>query len=98
MEQLKILTIVTESVLENQIAEDIEKHGAHGYTITDARGKGHRGLRDAGWDYNSNIRVEIVCNLKTCNAISKFLLDTYYNDYAMITFSYDVTVQRSNKF
>ncbi len=96
MEQLKILTIITESILESQLVKEIEEHGAHGYTITDARGKGHQGVRDAGWDYNSNIRIEVVCNIQTCNTISQFLVENYYDSYAMITFSYDVTVQRSN--
>jgi hypothetical protein len=98
MEQLKILTIITESILEHTLVEGIEKRGAHGYTITDARGKGHQGLRTGGWDYNSNIRIEIVCTASVCNDLSEYLMDKYYDDYAMITFTYDVTVQRSNKF
>jgi hypothetical protein len=98
MEQLKILTIITEAVLEQILVKEIEEHGAHGYTITDARGKGHQGLRNAGWDYNSNIRIEIVCTSEVSENISTFLRENYYDDYAMITFSYDATVQRSNKF
>ena len=41
---LKLLTIVTEAALENTLAKTIERLGAHGYTITDARGKGGRGV------------------------------------------------------
>src|SRR6056297_1877386 len=37
---LKLLTVVTESVLEPQLVRDIERLGARGYTITNARGKG----------------------------------------------------------
>jgi hypothetical protein len=98
MEQLKVLTIITESVLENSLVKEIEDHGAHGYTITDARGKGHRGLRDGGWDYNSNIRIEVICTEIVCEGISSHLQDKYYDDYAMISFTHDVTVLRSNKF
>ena len=36
----KLLTIVTEAALENILIKDIERLGAQGYTITDARGKG----------------------------------------------------------
>lgn len=98
MEQLKLLTIVTESVLEHTLVKEIEEHGAHGYTITDARGKGHQGLRDGGWDYNSNIRIEVICTEAVCEEISSHLQNKYYDDYAMISFTYDCSVLRSNKF
>lgn len=98
MEQLKILTIITESILEHSLAKEIEAHGAHGYTVTDARGKGHQGLRDGEWDYNSNIRIEIVCTPSVCEGLSSHIQDKYYDDYAMISFTYDIEVLRSNKF
>jgi nitrogen regulatory protein PII len=96
--QLKVLTIVTEALLEHILVKEIEKHGAHGYTITEARGKGTHGVRNAGWDNNANVRIEIVCTEEVCQSITKHLQDKYYDDYAMISFFYDATVQRNNKF
>ncbi len=93
-----VLTIVTESILEHTLAEEIEKYGAHGYTITDARGKGSQGLRDADWDNNSNIRMEIICNNETCEKLTQHFKEKYYDDFAMITFSHEITVIRNNKF
>lgn len=94
----KLLTIVTEAVLESVLIKDIERLGAHGYTVSDARGKGHRGVRSSAWDTSSNIRVEVLCDQKTADAIAAHLQARYYADYAMILFVTDVAVLRPEKF
>ena len=43
----EFLTIVTEASLESALLRDFERLGAHGYTVTDARGTGSRGVRNA---------------------------------------------------
>lgn len=94
----KLLTVVTESALESRMRRDLQRLGASGYTITDARGKGHRGVRDAGWDASGNIRVEVVCDEPTARRIAAHLQQTYYDDYAMILLLSDVEVMRPEKF
>ena len=94
----KLLTIITESALENTLVRDIERLGAHGYTITDARGKGTRGVRNAGWEATSNIRIEIICDPATAGRIADHLREHYYQDYAMTLFLVDVGVLRPEKF
>ncbi|GAB4550529.1 MAG: hypothetical protein Tsb007_02080 [Rhizobacter sp.] len=59
----KLLTIVCESALETTLLSALESMGARGYTVTDARGKGGRGRRDATWGPHANIRVEVLCNV-----------------------------------
>ena len=93
-----LLTIITESSLENRLVSDIEKLGAHGYTISDCRGKGARGARDAEWDYDSNIRVEVICSRETADAIAAHLQKRYYKDFAMVVFHDEVSVLRPEKF
>ncbi len=95
---MKLITIVTESILEHSLVEDIERLGARGYTITNARGKGHRGVRDAGWASDSNIRIEVVCESQVINAIAEHLNETYYKNYAMMLYLSDVQVLRPEKF
>lgn len=97
-ESRKLVTIVCESVLEARLVKDIEALGAHGYTITDARGKGHRGVRNAGWEQTGNIRIEVVCDERTATAIATHLKQHYYDDYAMILYASDVSVLRPEKF
>lgn len=97
-EQRKLLTLIAESALESRLAKDIEALGAHGYTITDARGKGNRGVRDAGWDQSGNIRIDVVCDASTASAIAAHMQQHYYENYAMILFTTDVDVLRPEKF
>ena len=52
---------ITEAILEVELCEVLEQLGATGYTVTNARGSGHRGIRDAGWSSSSNVRIEVVC-------------------------------------
>lgn len=94
----KMLTIITEAALETTLVRDIEKLGAHGYTISDARGKGRRGVRSAGWGPSSNIRIEILCSEERASAIASHCRDHYYDDYAMTIFILDVGVLRPEKF
>jgi nitrogen regulatory protein PII len=94
----RLITIVTEAILELELCETLEKLGSTGYTVTNARGSGHRGIRDAGWSSSSNVRVEVVCNDDVAQRIATHLRDNYYNDYAMILFESDVRVLRPEKF
>lgn len=94
----KLLTVVTESALESQLTRDLPSLGAVGYTITNARGKGHRGVRQAGWEADRNIRVEIVCDGETARRIAAHLRERYYDNYAMILWVSDVEVMRPRKF
>lgn len=94
----KLLTVITESALESSLISDIEKLGARGYTITDARGKGGRGARNASWEASGNIRMEIICDDKKADAIANHLRERYYDNYAMILTLTDVEVLRPEKF
>lgn len=94
----RLLTIVTESVLEQEVCEQLEDLGATGYTVTNARGKGSRGVRDAGWSSSSNVRVEIVCSEYAAQRIAEHMRRKYYDHYAMIIFEADVRVLRPDKF
>jgi hypothetical protein len=94
----KLLTIVTEAALESRLINDIEQLGALGYTITNARGKGSRGLRSGSWEASANIRIEVICGPDLAKQIANHLQKKYYDNYAMVTFSSDVEVLRPNKF
>lgn len=94
----KLLTIVTEAAIERVLLQDLGRLGASGYTVTDARGKGSRGVRNSAWDASSNIRIEVVCDAATADAIAAHLRARYYENYAMILFTSDVEVLRPTKF
>lgn len=94
----RLLTIVTEAVLERELVAELEALGVRGYTITDARGKGGRGTRKSDWAQEGNIRVEIVCETAVAERVAARLRERYYDHYAMILFLQDVSVLRPDKF
>ena len=94
----KLLTVICEAGLESRLAEDVMRLGAHGYTVTDARGRGARGVRNAAWDSAANIRLEVVCEERIAQQIAGYLQQHYYDNFAMILFSVDVEVLRPEKF
>jgi hypothetical protein len=93
-----LLTVVCEASLEAALAADLDALAARGYTITDARGRGARGVRDAAWPESANIRVEVLCDAATAERIVDHLERRYYADYAMIVFLSEVAIPRPEKF
>ena len=94
----RLLTVVTEAVLERELLGELDALGVRGYTITDARGQGSRGRRQSDWSQEGNIRIEMVCEPALAERVAQHLRDRYYDHYAMILFLQDVSVLRSEKF
>lgn len=94
----KLLTIVCEASLERALVADLERLGAHGCTITDARGHGAHGERDGLWPPSANIRIEVLCDSTVAERIAFDLEQRYYARYSMVIFISDVQVLRPNKF
>jgi nitrogen regulatory protein PII len=94
----KLITIICEAALEDDLTAVINSTGATGYTISDARGKGAHGLRDALWPESANIRIEVLCDDDLASMLLDQLLDKYYKNYTLITFVSDVGVLRPAKF
>lgn len=94
----KVVTIVTESILEEDICEALTRLGATGYTVTDARGSGSRGVRNAGWSTSGNVRIEVICSVDLARQIEEHMQKFYYENYAMVLFETNVSVLRPEKF
>jgi nitrogen regulatory protein PII len=93
-----LLTIVTEATIEQSLLRELERLGIKGYTVSDARGKGSRGIRDAAWGEAANVRIEIICARSQAEATLTALQDRYFKDYAMVAFLQNVEVLRADKF
>jgi len=93
-----LLTVICEAALEKKLVVDLEQLGAPGWTISDARGRGGRGVRSAGWDTEGNIRVEIICTRDIAERIAGHLQARYYANYAMVCYMAQVEVLRAEKF
>lgn len=94
----KLVTVITEANLERDLVKEIEAHGVGGYTITDARGRGDRGLRASRWDHSSNIRVEIACDTPLAEKLLVRLREKYCEHYAIVIWLQDIEVLRPAKF
>jgi hypothetical protein len=96
--QRKLLTVITEEALERPLGKIIRKAGARGFTVTEARGEGARGLRAPGVEKGANIRVEIICEATVAREIAEILHRQYFDDFAMVLYLQDVEVIRGDKF
>ena len=97
-EKRTLLTVITESVIEEILLKDLEKLGVRGYTVSDARGRGSRGVRDATWGEVSNIRLEVICTRILAEAVLEHIQSHYYDNYAMVAYLQDVEILRPEKF
>lgn len=94
MRTRKLLTIVTEAAP----VREVESLGARGHTITDARGNGSRGRRDAAWAPHATIRRQVLCDADTARALCAELRERSCDNDSMVICAGDVGVLRPEKF
>ncbi len=94
----KLLIVIAEAALERQLVADVKRLGAHGYTVIDVRGGGARGDRNADWDADRSIQMEVICDDAVAEAIAEHIHLTYFDDYAVSVFITEVGVLRPAKF
>nr|WP_296750385.1 transcriptional regulator [Thioalkalivibrio sp.] len=90
---MTLLIIISETVLEDILIDEIMDLGAKGYTITDARGRGTHGTRAGRWTQGGNIRIEIVGNAALCERIVQRLQSAYEQDYGLLMYTAPVELQ-----
>lgn len=94
---LKLLVIIAEVVLEEQILLEIKNLGAKGYTLSEVRGEGSRGIRTSEWE-RKNIKIETMVSPEVADDILTCLSEKYFSDYAVTVYVYDVGVARGEKY
>ncbi len=97
-EKRTLLTVITESAIEETLLKDLEKLGVSGYTVTEAHGRGTRGVRDATWGEVSNVRIEFICPRALAEIMLSHIQQHYYANYAMVAFLHEVEILRPEKF
>ncbi|MEM9470229.1 MAG: P-II family nitrogen regulator [Pseudomonadota bacterium] len=100
----KKVVIITERFIRDDVIKIIEECGATGYTITNAAGKGARGVR-RGTDRatvvegTTNIKFEIITfDDDMAEMIAERVADEYFNNYSGITYLENVYILRPEKF
>jgi nitrogen regulatory protein PII len=97
-EKRTLLNVITEAAIEQTLLRDLDRLGVRGYTVSDARGRGSRGVRDAAWEEAANIRIEVICPREQAESALGHLQARYYADYAMVAFLQDIEILRPEKF
>ncbi len=92
-QSMLLLTILSESVLEDILIDEIVALGAKGYTISEARGRGTHGLRTGKWSAGGNIRIEVIGDAALCARIVEHLQRVYERDYGLFMFTCAVEIQ-----
>lgn len=91
------LTVVSERLLKDDLIEVMKKEGAKGFSITDSIGEGSRGVHASDWE-GRNVKIESIVQEATAKRILEKIADHYFEDYAVIAYTYPVSVVREEKF
>lgn len=94
---LKLVTIVTERILEDRLLRALESLGAKGYTLTQATGKGSRGVRASEWE-GPDTRIETLVSPEVADAVVAHVAEKYFEYYAVILYVQDAEVVRGDKY
>ncbi|MDX1590762.1 MAG: hypothetical protein R3283_02290 [Balneolaceae bacterium] len=94
---LKLVTIVTERILEDRILRKMIDLGAKGYTLTQATGKGSRGVRASEWE-GPDTRIEALVSDEVADGIIGYIADNLFEHYAVIVYVQDAEVVRGDKY
>jgi nitrogen regulatory protein P-II 2 len=94
----KLLVIIGEAALEKRLIGDARRLGAHGYTISEVRGGGERGDREARWEADRSIEMKVICDEAVAAQLASHVLASYAPNYAVTLFTADVGVFRPRKF
>ena len=94
---LKLVTIVTERILEDRLLRTLVELGAKGYTLTQATGKGSRGVRASEWE-GPDTKIEMLVREDVAQAILDHVAETFFEHYAVIVYVQDAAVVRGEKY
>jgi nitrogen regulatory protein P-II 2 len=96
---LKLVSVVGESVIMEDIAEEAVKLGATGYSLTEIQGQGSRSTRNVIITGGAKtMKAEFVVPMDVAEKILKHVSHTYFEHYACIAWLCDVQVVRGESY
>ena len=96
---LKLVTVIGESVIMDDIAREGLTLGASGYTISDTAGEGSRSTRNVIVTSGAKTQKgEVVVPMEVAEKILKNVSHTYFEHYACIAWLADVQVVRGENY
>jgi nitrogen regulatory protein PII len=95
---MKLITIICESLIEEQVVQLLPELGVHGYTAFETRGSGTQGERRAEMREYGNVQIEVIVKPEVSEPLIQALHDRFFRDFAMVVHESDVRVLRPQKF
>jgi len=96
---LKLVTVVGESVIMEDIAEEGIKLGATGYSMSEVIGHGSRSARNVGEAGGAKtLKIEFVVPSDVAVKILTHVSHEYFEHYAVIAWLSDVSVVRGEQY
>ena len=96
---LKLLTVVGETIVMTDIAEEAIKLGASGYSLTEVNGHGSRSARNVVETQGSKtMKAEFIVSADVAEKILDHVQHEYFEHYAIIAWQSDVQVLRGEQY
>jgi nitrogen regulatory protein P-II 2 len=96
---LKLVTVVGEAVIMEDVAEKGIELGARGYTLTEVNGHGSRSARNVIVSSGAKtMKAEFVVPADVAVAILTHISHEYFEHYAIIAWLSDVAVVRGEQY
>ena len=93
LQSLKLVTIVAEEVLKEQLVHKILELGATGCSYHPTQGTGSRSARHDDV-FGENFQMKIVCPDDVAQKIVNYISHNYFEKYAIVCWVSDVEVMR----
>ena len=94
---MKLITVVGEEVLRDQVMRKIMELGATGCSYASTQGVGSHGERYNDV-FSANFQLKAVCTAKVAETIFGYLSEHYFGRYAVVAWLSDVEVLREAHF
>jgi nitrogen regulatory protein P-II 2 len=94
---LKLVTVIAEAYLESRLLEEIKALGAKGYSMSEVRGEGSRGVRASEWE-GRNVKIETLVSADLADLILQHVAANYFPNFAVVAFLTDVRAVRGEKY
>jgi hypothetical protein len=95
--KVRLVTVIAETVLRDEVTATILSLGASGYTVIESEGYGSGGRR-AGEIPGRNVRIETIVDEAVGERLVTHLSEQYFNSYSVICFLTDAWVVRKEKY
>lgn len=97
-QSVTLVTIIAESILQEQLCELALELGSNGYTVTACSGSGSQGARTGMMDVDMNVKIEILAQSSVADTIASDVERRFAANYALVLFMQPVTALGSRQF